>query len=193
MRFDRRTKARALAALSPMRMLIVLLSLGTLVMLWFVAAFVALIFDVTLPTTFVGGIFLATLPVSLFRFWMVGQGWGAVRVHELNLVSMAYPDLNQDPDKPAAIPAALQEALAETVHRKGWLAWSDVNELAKEHGIPANLDRWLMGGGTGPVARRKDWQKALDGHAWHSGRMAHALPKAASSDDLHTLPARSRF
>ena len=44
MRFDRRTKARALAALSPMRMLIVLLSLGTLVMLWFVAAFVALIF-----------------------------------------------------------------------------------------------------------------------------------------------------
>lgn len=192
MRLDRKTKARIVAFLNPKRLLPMVSVLWVLCIVWFMVALVSVMLDFWFPTPLAGLIPMAILPVIWFRIWAGKQGWDPVRSPDLDTLPALFPDPLRGENQSRRVPQALQEALAQTVQRQGWVSWQEVMDLAHSKGVPMALTMGGLGWWRGPVARRGDWKEVLSESAWQSALMERAFSKIPAAP-TPSVPSRGRL
>lgn len=185
MRLNRRTKARLVAYASPRRLLMATLAVGAVALAWQVLSFIFFALDVPFPSWSSGTFFLPLIGIHFLRWGALMRGWAPVRKSDISMLAEVFPDSKNPSQGDPKMPSTMEAALSEAIHRKGWLAWSEVMELAKTHGAENHVRHWsfMLGGTDAPVALRKDWKEHLCDRAWVGGRMARKFSR-------HDAPAR---
>lgn len=176
MALSRVAKARVIRLLRPQVLVYETMALAVVAAVYWAVKVVAMFFDVNLPDTVVGFLFLSVLPVHGFRWWAIRRGWGAVTTTEATQFNLGL-QVNQaliETEDQAMAPHALafQKEVASRVARLGWLTWRDVLDAANAAGWPLRhvAEPFLLGA-YGPIARRGHWEKTLDAKAWRAGQM----------------------
>ena len=197
MHLSRATKARIMRRLNPLALLYGLMAVGGVLLIVYVAMFIALFFGVQVKAHGLSGIFLLTLPLYGFRWWALREGWSAVNIHEATVVNLArqvgipfaLTDTQEDKELLEQRTATLQRAVASKAASLGWLSWRDVIDAANEAGLNVQHVRepWVLGG-VGAIARPFHWRRKLLPQAWASVDLDRALPAASGS-----VTPRARF
>lgn len=175
MALSRTQKVRTLRYLNPLRLVRWMLVLGLVALAYHLTSFVLLFWDVKLPTWMIGFVFLSFLPLHVFRWWALGQGWSVVTTNEISLFNLEQQlgeRLTDDDGNPVGSSLLFQKELTATVEKLGWVTWSDVMEAAQRAGYtvkqPVNP---LFLGGSYPIARPTSWKKHLHAKAHRAGEL----------------------
>lgn len=99
----------------------------------------------------------------VLRLIAVRRGWGAVEAHEVPhlaaCLSLRWAK-EEGADGTWGLPLKVQAAIGRVARERGWVAWSDIDEILRSHGCAPRIP--FLGGGCGTerVARRSDFDAA---------------------------------